>query len=216
MQSKKYIIFDFDGTIADSVDAALQIYNRVAPEYKCKPIHGEARELLSAKNPTRYFKEYGVTPFKLFLLVFRIRKELGKQIEQISMVEGIEKSLIRLKKAGFRLGILTSNSRKNVEQFLAHNQLSDVFSFVYSGRHLLGKDSLISKIIKKEKLSEGAIVYVGDETRDVLAMKKARIPVVAVSWGLSSESKLASLHPESLIHHPVELNPELIEKLMHR
>ena len=101
MKRIKHIIFDFDGTLADSVDAALHIYNRVAPEYNCKPIIGEARELLSARNPTRYFKEYGVTPFKLFLLIIRVRKELGKQIEQIPLIEGIEKSLRELHTAGF-------------------------------------------------------------------------------------------------------------------
>lgn len=209
----KYIIFDFDGTLADSVDAALHIYNRVAPEYNCKPIIGEARSLLSAKNPTRYFKEYGVTPFKLFLLIFRVRKELGKHMEEIPLIEGIENSLRKLQEAGFRLGILTSNSKKNVGKFLQHNQLSDVFSFIYSGRHLFGKDKVIGKIIRKERLNEGSIVYVGDETRDVLAMKKIHVPVVAVSWGLSPASKLATLHPSQLIHHPDELTPTLISSL---
>lgn len=209
----KYIIFDFDGTLADSVDAALHIYNRVAPEYKCKPIIGEARDLLSAKNPTRYFKEYGVTPFKLFLLIFRVRKELGKHMHEIPLVEGIEKSLKTLRDAGYRLGILTSNSKKNVERFLAHNQLDDVFSFIYSGRHLFGKDKVIGKIIRKERLNEGSIVYVGDETRDVLAMKKIQIPVVAVSWGLSPAAKLETLHPSRLIHQPDELSPLLIQAL---
>lgn len=210
MQKIRYILFDFDGTLADSVDTALQLYNKVAPEYNCKPIHGEARELLSAKNPTRYFKEYGVTPFKLFLLVFRIRRELGKHMLDIPLVHGMEKSLRNLQQAGYKLGILTSNSKKNVERFLAHNQLNDLFSFVYSGRHLFGKDKIIKTLIKKEKLFEGGIVYVGDETRDVLAMKKAHIPIISVSWGLSSAAKLATLHPEALIHQPEELNPELI------
>ncbi len=204
------IIFDFDGTLADSVDAALHIYNRVAPEYKCKPIEGEARHLLSARNPTRYFKEYGVTPFKLFLLVFRIRKELGKQMEHIPLIPGIGACLRNLHQAGFQLGILTSNSRKNVERFLAFHGLSGLFSFVYSGRHLLGKDKVIGKIIRKEKLTDSRIVYVGDETRDVLAMQKIHIPVIAVSWGLGFAEKLHSLHPQALIHDPSELTPELI------
>lgn len=213
MKPVRHIIFDFDGTLADSVDAALDIYNRVAPEYNCKPIEGTARELLSARNPTRYFKEYGVTPFKLFLLIFRVRKELGKQMEHIPLIPGIGDSLRELQRAGFQLGILTSNSRKNVERFLAFHGLSGLFSFVYSGRHLFGKDKVIGHIIKKEKLTEGRIVYVGDETRDVLAMQKIHIPVVAVSWGLGSAEKLQSLHPDVVLNDPLELTPELIHRL---
>lgn len=213
MKPIKYIIFDFDGTLADSVDAALHIYNRVAREYKCKPIIGEARDLLSAKNPTRYFKEYGVTPFKLFLLIFRVRKELGNHMHEIPLVEGIDKSLRMLKEAGYRLGILTSNSKKNVEKFLEHNRMTDVFSFIYSGRHLFGKDKVIGKIIRKERLTDGGVVYVGDETRDVLAMKKIHVPVIAVSWGLSPGTKLETLHPSRLISSPAELTPTLITSL---
>lgn len=209
----KHIIFDFDGTLANSVDTALHIYNRIAPEYNCKPVEGKARELLSARNPSRYFKEYGITPFKLFLLIFRIRKELGLHMESIELVTGISSSLKKLHKDGYQLGILTSNSRKNVVRFLALHQLTGLFSFIYSGRHLFGKDKVISSIIRKEKLTKGAIVYVGDETRDVLAMQKAGIPIVAVSWGLSSPEKLSSLKPDALIHQPEELTATLIENL---
>lgn len=118
MSDKKYIIFDFDGTLVDSIELALNIYNRVAPKYKCKPVHDEARELLSSRNPQRFFKEYGITPLKLMLLVYVVRKELGKHISDMSPVKGMDVALRDLKKAGYKLGILTSNSKKNVSKFL--------------------------------------------------------------------------------------------------
>lgn len=214
MTSKKYIIFDFDGTLVDSVDIAMSIYNRIAPRYNCKPVQNEAREILSSKNPQRFFKEYGITPFKLFLLVYTIRRELGKQIRLIEPVKGMEQTLRALHQYGYRLGILTSNSKKNVEEFLTHNHLRDLFSFVYSGRKLLGKDKAIAKLLEREGIDAKDVVYVGDETRDVLAMKKVLIPIVAVSWGLTSREKHSTLKPESLIDSPVELTSELINSLL--
>lgn len=43
MSKIKYIIFDFDGTIADTIDLAINIYNGISSEY--------TRDVLSAMNP---------------------------------------------------------------------------------------------------------------------------------------------------------------------
>ena len=216
MTAQKYIIFDFDGTLVDSVDLAVEIYNKIAPKYNCKPVEHEAREILSSKNPRVFFKTYGITPFKLFLLVYRIRRELGKHIPHIEPVAGMEKALRSLRNHGYKLGILTSNSKSNVEDFLDHNHLKGLFSFVYSGRKLLGKDKSIIALLKKEKINKENVVYVGDETRDVLAMKKVNIPVIAVGWGLTNPQKLASLLPDLVLETPDNLKPEAVEILFRK
>ncbi len=213
MTTQKYIIFDFDGTLVDSVDLAVEIYNKIAPKYNCKPVQHEAREILSSRNPQKFFKTYGITPFKLFLLVYRIRRELGKHIPHIEPVKGMENALRSLRNHGYKLGILTSNSKANVEDFLDHNHLRGLFSFVYSGRKLLGKDISITALLKKEKIHKKDVIYVGDETRDVLAMKKVHIPVIAGSWGLTAPEKLASLLPDLLLASPEDLNPEAVGHL---
>lgn len=205
MSANKYIIFDFDGTLVDSIEVAINVYNRIAPKYKCKPIQDDASEILSSRNPQKYFKEYGITPFKLLLLVYMVRRELGKHISDIEPVKGMAPALKELKEAGFTLGVLTSNSRKNVIRFMENNKLHDIFDFFYSGRHLFGKDVAIKEIIKKESIPAHRVLYVGDETRDALAMKKAGIPIIAVSWGLTKREKLETLHPAAIIDQPAEL-----------
>jgi phosphoglycolate phosphatase-like HAD superfamily hydrolase len=67
---------------------------------------------------------------------------------------------------------------------------------------LLGKDVSITALLKKEKIQKRDVIYVGDETRDVLAMKKVDIPVIAVGWGLTPPEKLSSLPPD-LNHLPI-------------
>lgn len=112
-----YIIFDFDGTIADTIDLALNIYNRIAPEFKCKPIHEEDKRRLRVRQTKDALEEFGITKVKLVLLLLRIRKEMSKNIAAIKLVEGIKESLHALKNSGLRLGILTSNSTSNVSLF---------------------------------------------------------------------------------------------------
>ncbi|HRZ96668.1 MAG TPA: HAD-IA family hydrolase [Paludibacter sp.] len=205
MNNNKYIIFDFDGTIANSIELALNIYNRIAPDYKCKPIHEEFRDLLSSKNPKQYFKEYGITTLKLFLLVFRIRKELGKHVADIKPVNNIVQTIYELKVAGYKLGIITSNSSKNVRKFLENNNLSDVFDFVHSASNLFGKDKVFRRLFKRNDISVENSLYIGDETRDIEASKKSGIPVIAVSWGLTRRQILETLHPDQIAGEPKEL-----------
>ncbi len=205
MNEPDYIIFDFDGTIADTFDLALEIYNTVAHEYNSRPAGPEDHELLREKKPQELLKIYGVSRLKLLSLLLRVRKELAGRIHEVKLINGMEASLREIRNTGYRMGILTSNSVSNVNKFLDINNLSDLFDFVYSGRSLFGKEKVIRRLFIHENLSADRVVYVGDETRDIEASKNAGIPVVAVSWGLHRRDVLASLSPDQIADDPKEL-----------
>jgi phosphoglycolate phosphatase len=205
MKNVKHIVFDFDGTIADSLYMILEIYNRIAHEYGLKLIEKDDREQIRSQKPQTLLKAYGVSNLKLLKLLLRIRKEIGEHISEIKLVKDMGPSLNEIKNAGFRLGILTSNSRKNVRIFLEKESLSGIIDFIYSGRSLLGKDKVIKRMLERKNISHESVIYVGDETRDTVASKKAGIPVIAVSWGLSRRDALASLMPDQIADDPKEL-----------
>ena len=205
MNDSDYIIFDFDGTIADTFDLALEIYNRIAPEYNCRPAGPEDHELIRLKKPQELLKIYGVSRLKLLSLLLRVRKELSRHIPEIKLVRGMEASLREIRNSGYRMGILTSNSVSNVSMFVDINNLSGLFDFIYSGKSLFGKENVIRRMLMHENLSVNRVIYVGDETRDIEASKKAGIPVVAVSWGLHRREVLATMSPDQIADDPVEL-----------
>jgi phosphoglycolate phosphatase len=205
MNDVKNIIFDFDGTIANTFDLAVKIYNNIAPEYNCTPVKEEDIEMLRMKKPQEFLKKYRISTFKLPFLLLRGRKELSKHISEIEPVKNIEASLYEIKNAGFRLGILTSNSKDNVSKFLENNNLLGIFDFIYSGKNIFGKDKVIRRLLRDKNISKESVIYVGDETRDVEAAKKAEIPVVAVSWGFNSREILVALQPNQIADDPDEL-----------
>lgn len=205
MKDPFYIILDFDGTIADTLDLALAIYNRIAPEYGCKPAGDEERELFSTRKTRELLKTFGISRLTLLKLLIRIRKEMSKHIQEMKPVEGMEDSLREIRNTGVRMGILTSNSVENVSTFLDHNNMSLLFDFIYSGRSFLGKEKLIRKLIIQEHLAADRIIYAGDETRDVEASKAAGIPVIAVTWGVCRREALSSLSPDQIADRPEEL-----------
>jgi HAD superfamily hydrolase (TIGR01549 family) len=209
MQNADYIIFDFDGTIADTLELALVSFNRIAPDYDLKTVGEEERELFRTRKPQELLETYGISKLKLMTLTLRIRKEMNRHIPEMKLFDGLDKALREIRDDGYRMGILTSNSIENVRMFLEINNLTDMFDFIYSGRSFLGKDKVIRKMIIREQLPAERIVYAGDETRDIEACRAAGIPVIAVSWGLNSRKLLASLLPDQIADRPEELPDRL-------
>jgi phosphoglycolate phosphatase-like HAD superfamily hydrolase len=60
-------------------------------------------------------------------------------------------------------------------------------------------------MLNHEQISKRNVIYVGDETRDIEASKKAGIPVIAVTWGLNDREILAMAQPDQIIDSPDNL-----------
>src|SRR5579883_1102110 len=203
--TQKAIIFDFDGTIADTVDALVCIANRLAEVFGYVPIAPEDLAMLKNLSSREIIKYSGIPLFKIPFLVKKVKSELKSKIPELKPIPGVKDVLIVLKSQGNRLGIITSNSQDNVTEFLKANNLEDLFDFIYSGVTIFGKTTIINNVLKQQQLNPQKVIYVGDETRDIEASKKANIKVIAVAWGFNSAEVLASQNPNFLIYQPSEL-----------
>jgi phosphoglycolate phosphatase len=200
------LIFDFDGTIADTMDLVLTIYNQIAPEYGCTAVNREDKKVSRTQKPRELLKNHGVTITKLPRLILRMHKEIGRRIAGVKPFDGITDALDALVADGFALGIVTSNAVENVHAFLHENALVNYFSFVWSGTDLFGKDRIIRKLMRKKCFASDTVIYIGDEMRDIEAVRKIGIPIVSVTWGYSSRDVLMQLHPDQMADIPGELH----------
>lgn len=210
--AKKLVIFDFDGTIADTLDLIKEISNDLSDELGYKKLNYKDVKKLSDLKTEEIVKIIGISSIKLPFWLKKINKGLNEEIEFAKPFYGIRKALLKIKENGYKLGIITSNSKGNVKKFLRKNNL-DLFDFVYSGSSMFGKNKLINKLLKEKKLKPNATVFVGDETRDIEAAKKSKVKIIAVSWGLNSKSILKKQNPDFLIDEPKEIIEILENKL---
>ncbi|WP_315790031.1 HAD-IA family hydrolase [Fischerella sp. JS2] len=203
--TQKIIIFDFDGTIADTVDALVSIANSLAKEFGYVQITSEELALLRNLTSREIINYSGISVFRIPFLVKKVKGELKSKIPELKPIPGMKEALTDLKNAGHRLGIITSNSKDNVTEFLRINELDNLFEFIYSGITIFGKTTIINNVLRQKQFKPEEVIYVGDETRDIEASKKANIKVVGVTWGFNSLEVLAKQNPNYLIHHPSEL-----------
>ncbi len=203
--NNKTIIFDFDGTIADTLTAGITIYNKIAPEFHYATIKPEDIPVLKSKKPQEIVKQYGISKFMIPKLALKIKKDLKKEMRHIKVFPGMHELLIDLRKDRYRLGIMTSNTKENVEVFLEAHDMQDIFEFIYSGKNIFGKSKILKRVIKEEEIDEKQACYVGDETRDIEATKKIHLPIISVSWGFNSRSALEKMEPDYLVDTVGEL-----------
>ncbi|MGD1872474.1 MAG: HAD-IA family hydrolase [Mastigocoleus sp.] len=203
--TQKVIIFDFDGTVADTVDALVSIANRLAIQFGYIQITPEELRLLRNLSSREIIRYSGISLFKIPFLVKKVKGELKNKIHELKPIDGIQEALIALKDEGYRLGIVTSNSKDNVREFLKVNRLNNLFEFIYSGVTIFGKNTIINNVLRQKQLKVSDVIYVGDETRDIEASKKAHIKVIAVTWGFNSQEALSQENPDFLIHEPQQL-----------
>lgn len=207
----KVVIFDFDGTLADSFRAALQIGNRLAPEYGYRPVQPSEIETLRRLPYRDVAAHIGLAWHKIPRVATRVRSELSERLEEVQPVKGLRDVLCELRARNFRLGILSSNTRNNIKRFLDSHGL-DEFDFITTSSSVWGKERRLKALLKSRKLSTTEVVYVGDEVRDIEATKALAVRVIAVAWGYTAREFLAAHEPDHLIDRPEELLQILPER----
>lgn len=200
----KVLLFDFDGTIADSFESFLGIINRISIKYNLPILSRAELEELRSEEATVFIKRLKIPFYKIPFIAHDMKKMQQLEIAQIEPFKGLPEVLHKLKSQGYSLGIITSNGKENVKYFIKNHDI-DIFTYIVSDASIFGKDKVIRNFLKQHAIAKEDALYVGDEIRDIQACQKVGIKIVAVTWGLNSKESLTKYHPDFLIDKPVEL-----------
>ena len=194
------VVFDFDGTLADSLGGMIRIFNRLAPELGHRPV--EDVTAARAMTTRQFLKHHGIPFWRLPRLVRRYRALAAEEADTTKLFPGLPEAIAALHAGGPRLGVLSSNSEENIRRSLRANGIEEFFSFVIGYPKLFGKGRALKRMIRAERLARGDVLYVGDEVRDVEAARKAGVTSAAVTWGVHAESLLRANAPDHVVTEP--------------
>ncbi|MDA8336817.1 MAG: HAD hydrolase-like protein [Peptococcaceae bacterium] len=197
----KHVLFDFDGTIADSRYLAIELLNKLAELYNFRQLKEEDFEHLRALSIIERCKFMQV-PIQAIPAIF-ISLLKGYNAANLPIYKGMDEVIRSLKKSDYVLSIISSNLVENINNCLKGNNIN-VFDRVYSGNYFR-KDVTIRNYLYKNKLNTEDVVYIGDESRDIVACKLNNIKIIAVSWGYESLQRLVKNNPDFTANSPGEL-----------
>jgi len=202
--NKKLVIFDFDGTIADSLEMTIEIFNELSDKYGFSKVNPEEVSQFKKLTPSQILEKFKISKWKLPILLKKGKDLFNSKIPFIRPFDGIKEVLAKLKSHDFIVGILSSNSKGNIELFLKNNNINTI-SFIHSESNLFGKSKAIKNVLKEQGLKLEEAIYIGDEVRDIEASKKCGIGCIAVAWGFNDKEILEKYNPDYLIDRPEQL-----------
>ena len=186
MCTMKYqlVIFDFDGTLADSFPWFVRAANTLAAHYHFTPIAPDEVELLRRAGPRQVVRHLGMRWWQMPLIARRLRSLTAANLDQIALFDGVDQMLARLTCAGVTLALVTSNTAANARYVLGMANAARMTD--YECRvGLFGKAARFRRLVHRHGLRPQDALCVGDELRDLEAARQAQIPFGAVGWGFT-------------------------------
>lgn len=204
----KTLIFDFDGTIADSLEAFLEVTELILNRPQKLTI--EEIKQLRGMPVLQIIKYLKIKNWQIPRMIIAGRRLLKVRMSKVKPFNGLPEVISQLHKAGYEMLILSTNSSATIADFLKTNQLDDYFGQIYGDIGLRGKAGGLKKVIKQHRLNNADCSYIGDEVRDVEAAKKVGIKVISVGWGFNLPEALKTAGPSALARQPNDLLKILI------
>ena len=195
----KLIIFDFDGTLADTFLWFLNSLDVVADTFDLIKIDRSRIAELRQLNAASFLKHLNIPLYKLPAISAFMRSRMKQQIEEITLFAGVEKMLKELKARGQQIAIVSTNSHENIEQVMGGELVNMTDHFV-GGVSLFGKEIKLKKVLKQSGINREDAIYIGDELRDVQASQKIGLPCGAAAWGYNAAAALKALSPTFIFY----------------
>lgn len=197
------LIFDFDGTIADSFRLNVDIFCKITG----RPATHTQRDIdrLRQMQTREVLRELDISLWQIPFLLSKWRKVMTKRMNEIKPFPAIVPVLQKLQQQGHTLSIVSTNSSQNIELFLANCNLRQFFTDIYGNIGFFGKRRILKRILRDKQLTPTDCFYIGDETRDINAGNKVGMRTIAVTWGYTGDKALQTSRPYILVSAPNDL-----------
>lgn len=188
------IIFDFDGTLADTWDWLANEIVAGAPSLGYRAVTREELESLRSISTREVFKTLGISWWRTVKVARHLRRSAEARMNEIRLFDGASELIEAVHSAGWVIALVSSNSEVVVRHVLG-GRLMPLVKQVDCGGAVFGKASKLKRVLRNCGVERGNAVFVGDETRDLDAAEAAGIRGLAVEWGYASADLLRRVAP---------------------
>ena len=213
----RVLLFDLDGTIADTHGLILKCYDHAVQIHIGRP---GIREVWLARiglplddilNAT--YVHYGMalpTTEEMAAVKQTYRDHMRESDGDIQAFAGMPETLAELKSRGYRLGVITTKHRAMAVRHLERLDLLNVFE---QGAVVCGDMCAACKpapepfwlALELLKVAPDQAAMIGDSRQDILGAKAAGVLAVAACWGTDNRATLLAASPDRVAETPSDL-----------
>jgi phosphoglycolate phosphatase len=198
------VIFDLDGTLADSFPWFLSVLNTVAREFKFREVADGDIEPLRHGSVHDILRKLEVPLWKVPRIAHRMRAMKRADMARIPLFPGVDAMLHALCDAGVTPALVSSDNEANTRDMLGEANAALIAHFA-CGASLFGKAAKFKRVMKLAGVVPAATIAIGDEIRDIEAARAAGIACGAVSWGYAAPEALRAHKPDVVFEKMEEI-----------
>ena len=208
---KKLYIFDFDGTLLNTIVDSMECFNNVLGSYGLPRYHVDDYSNLVYDDFLRFLddlhKKHSEISVSDFFLKFDTEyNKLEKPNTHV--YDGVYQMLDGLKAKNIDLAICSNKYEPNlidlVDEFFKDYEFIDI-----SGSVVEKPDKpdpyRLNEIINNSSYNRDEVLYIGDKNTDILTAKNADLDMLLVTWGQSTEKDYLSDYPLKFVKNPIEI-----------
>jgi phosphoglycolate phosphatase len=201
----KFILFDFDGVIADSFDVAFDTNKVICPaitkeDYQ-RRFEGNINEI---EHPETFHSEECNHDLDWFDVYIPKMKERAKIFPEM-------KDLILELEKEYLLVIISSTITFPIEEFLTLHDLREHFDWVMGNDVHKSKVEKIKMVFDKYGVKPEDCIFITDTLGDMREASKMNVPLIGVTWGFCTPETLKRGRPLKLVDTPNELKAAIAE-----
>lgn len=189
----RLVLFDFDGTLADTFPLFVQLLHPIAARFGFRAPEAHELDHLRGLSTAAVLAACGVPRWKLPAIMRHAQALMAADVGRITLFDGVAPLLHTLTQQQVQLAVVSSNREDTVRAVLGESLCASISAFS-CGVGLFGKSAKIRRVLARTRVLREHAAFVGDEQRDVAAARRAGVTAVAVTWGYASEQALSQAH----------------------
>ncbi|HYG26148.1 MAG TPA: HAD hydrolase-like protein [Caulobacteraceae bacterium] len=209
MPPYRLVIFDFDGTLADSLPWFRSVFDEMVERFGLAKITADELEAMRGLPAREVMKRMQVPAWKLPKIVSHMRAAKLAAASSTPLFEGAAELLAALKVSGVKTAIVSSDTEASVRAVLGEGLAAEVGHFD-CGAAVFGKAAKFRRAVKLAGVGLSETLSVGDEVRDIEAARAAGIAAAAVGWGYTFPQALESAGPDMSFEALADLSAFLL------
>lgn len=204
-----HLLFDFDGTLADSYPFFIAVFNQLAARHRFKALTPQDIETLRHLDARQVMRHVGLPMWRLPFVAAHFRRLMAITSHEIRLFGDVDHSLETLHAAGLQLAVVTSNAPATVHRLLGAER-GRLIECVDGGSSIFGKQSRIRRVMRQLGASPAHTLYIGDQVSDLESARRAGVAFGAVAWGYAP---LAAFTPHAPEHVFMDM-PDMVQQVL--
>lgn len=191
------VVFDFDGTLADSFGWMMGVLPEVSERFGLRRVTRDELEVLRHQEPRAALAQLGVPLWKLPSIAMHVRGLAARDAERIALFPGALAALEAIEARGIALAIVSSNSEENVRRALGPHAAR--IRHYGCGAGMFGKRPKLRRVAQRAGVAPARVIAIGDEVRDIEAAAAEGMHTGAVTWGYAAREALHRASPTRML-----------------